>query len=150
MEKATAAQLRMLHALARQHGMDEDLLHARCSAVTGRKHLSELSKWQCGLLIDDINGKRRAPSEERITPGQVTTIFGLAKRLGWLTDDDGHPSQRRLLAFLEKRYGVSCIDWLTPRTASKAIEAMKAILAGGRGERKERSGNGGKRESDGS
>ena len=136
----TAAQLRKLYACARAAGMDDDTLHARCLAQTGRAHLRELSSREAAELIDSITGvdtseyRRRAPRPvNRASQEQLNKILALARRLGWLEDG----SRVRLNGFLRARMGVEQLDWLTPEKAVQATEAMKAMVAGGRGERKQ-------------
>lgn len=132
----THEQLKMLFALAREKGMDTDALHARAEAVTGQEHLSKLSKQDAARLIDSIIGKKTIPSaraSNRVTQRQVELIFGLAKKLGWL--DNGYD---RIRGFAKAQYGVDVIDWLTPDQGRCCIEALKAILAGKRAERKRR------------
>lgn len=135
----TAAQLRKLYACAREAGIDDDTLHARCLAQTGRAHLRELSSREAAELIDSITGvdtseyRRRAPRPvNRASQEQLNKILALARRLGWLEDG----SRVRLNGFLRARMGVEQLDWLTPEKAVQATEAMKAMVAGGRGERK--------------
>ena len=136
----TAAQLRKLYACAREAGMDDDTLHARCLAQTGRAHLRELSSREAAELIDSITGvdtseyRRRAPRPvNRASQEQLNKILALARRLGWLEDG----SRVRLNGFLRARLGVEQLDWLTPEKAVQATEALKAMVAGGRGERKQ-------------
>ena len=136
----TGAQLRKLYACAREAGMDDDTLHARCLAQTGREHLRELSSREAAELIDSITGvdtseyRRRAPRPvNRASQEQLNKILALARRLGWLEDG----SRVRLNGFLRARMGVEQLDWLTPEKAVQATEAMKAMVAGGRGERKQ-------------
>ena len=136
----TAAQLRKLYACAREAGIDDDTLHARCLAQTGRAHLRELSSREAAELIDSITGvdtseyRRRAPRPvNRASQEQLNKILALARRLGWLEDG----SRVRLNGFLRARMGVEQLDWLTPEKAVQATEAMKAMVAGGRGERKQ-------------
>lgn len=141
-DPATAAQVRMLWGVAKKAGMDSDLLHARCRAVTGKEHISGLSKAEAARLIDAMTGgntaKRRDWREEddrpldRASQGQINVILGLAGKLGWLEDG----SKRRLNAFLRARWGVEQLDWLPPDVAVKVTEALKAMAKGGRGERK--------------
>ena len=135
----TAAQLRKLYACAREAGMDDDTLHARCLAQTGRAHLRELSSREAAELIDSITGvdtseyRRRAPRPvNRASQEQLNKILALARRLGWLEDG----SRVRLNGFLRVRLGVEQLDWLTPEKAVQTTEALKAMVAGGRGERK--------------
>lgn len=135
----TAAQLRKLYACAREAGIDDDTLHARCLAQTGRAHLRELSSREAAELIDSITGvdtseyRRRAPRPvNRASQDQLNKILALARKLGWLEDG----SRVRLNGFLRARLGVEQLDWLTPEKAVQATEALKAMVAGGRGERK--------------
>lgn len=132
----TRDQLRMLYALAKTQGMDSDTLHARAEAVTGSEHLSQLTKLQAARVIDSLMGKKPAQSyparaATRITQGQVDVIFGLARKMGWL--DEGYD---RIKGFVRSRYGVEVIDWMTPEQGRQCIEALKAMAAGGRAERK--------------
>lgn len=137
----TGAQLRKLYACARAAGMDDDTLHARCLAQTGREHLRELSSREAAELIDSITGvdtseyrRRRERPMNRASQEQLNKILALARKLGWLKDG----SQARLNGFLRARLGVERLDWLTPEKATQATEALKAMVAGGRGERKQR------------
>jgi hypothetical protein len=59
----------------------------------------------------------------------VAKIFSLVKELKW-------EDPARLRGFLEKRYGVSHPKFLNDSDTAKCIEALKAMLKGGRSERK--------------
>lgn len=136
-------QLRALWATARQLGMDSDDLHARARAQTGKEHLRDLTCREAYALLDGLKGRRRPePPPDRASQEQIKVIFGLACRLGWLVDENGAPSKARLTAFVAKRFGVDELDWMTPETATKVTEALKAMIAGGRGERKGGNANG--------
>lgn len=132
----TPAQLRMLHGVARKAGMDDELLHAKALALTGKEHLTGLTCKEAAELIDSITGvdtsNRRQYNRplNRASQQQINHILSLARMLGWLEEGYG-----RLNAFLHKRYDVERLDWLTPDMAQNVIEAMKAMLKGGRGER---------------
>ena len=141
---ATAAQVRMLWYTAKKAGMGSDVLHARCQNVTGKEHISELSKAEAGRLIDDLTGCKRSTWQQadnrpmdRASQGQINVILKLAKQLGWLEDG----SKRRLYAFLRARWGVERLDWMPPDVAVKVTEALKAMLKHGRGERKKTATN---------
>lgn len=134
--KASDKQRRMLYGLARKAGIDQDLLHARCLAVTGKEHISALTSGECARLIDSLQGgshaaKRDTRPLDRAGQGQINLILGLARKLGWLENG----SKTRLNAFLRARFGVERLNWLDPEQASKVTEALKAMLQGGRGER---------------
>ena len=143
--KASNAQLKHLWGLAKKQGMDSDILHARCEAVTGEAHISRLTVTQCDKLLAAMGGgaapvyKRRYQTEnrpiDRVSQEQVRKIFGICRKLGWLTPE-GWIDKVRLCGFLKSKYGVEVIDWMEPDTAVKATEALKAMLAGGRNDRK--------------
>lgn len=139
-EPATKQQVKMIYGTGKQLGLDNDLLHARCMAVTGKEHISQLSKAEAGRLIDVLLGKRGDQRKQRAerpldraSQEQINLILGLARKLGWLEEG----SKRRLNAFLRARWGVEQLDWLPPDVAVKVTEALKAMHKGGRGERKQ-------------
>jgi len=74
----------------------------------------------------------------RASQEQIRLILGLAKKLGWVKKRDGEAEvdKDRLNGFIRSQYGVDHIDWMEPDAARNCIEAMKAMLAGGRKERK--------------
>lgn len=136
----TEKQRRMIYGVAKKLGMDSELLHARCFEMFRREHLSELSVMQAAALIDSLTGtntssfrRRRERPLDRASQEQINLILGLAKKLGWLEGG----SKKRLMAFLRARFGVNALDWMEPDTAVKVTEALKAMLRGGRGERKD-------------
>lgn len=140
-EPATKQQVRMIYGTGKKLGLDNDLLHARCMAVTGKKHISQLNKAEAARLIDALLGKQDGKYQprrderplDRASQEQINLILGLARKLGWLEGG----SKRRLNAFLRARWGVERLDWLPPDVAVKVTEALKAMNKGGRGERKQ-------------
>ena len=128
------AQLRAIYGMARKAGMDNDDLHATVKKLTGAESLKALTGYRAALVIDylkDILGQPVSTSSPaRATPGQQYKIVELAREMGWMDDP------RRLRGFVEKQYHVSDIRFLTPAQAGLCIEALKAIQAGGRGERR--------------
>ena len=62
---------------------------------------------------------------------EVGIILGLADKLGWSKQPD------RLRGWLRSRWEAELPGWLNSYQARECIEAMKAMLKGGRGERKE-------------
>lgn len=122
----------MIWGLARKLGMDDGALHALAAGLTGCESIRALNISQAARVIDRLNalaGKERAiPS--RATAKQQGKILALAGALGWSRDP------KRLRGFLEKLAGVSDARFLTIKQAGRVIEAMKAMDAGGRGERR--------------
>lgn len=122
-------QLKMIWGLTRQMGMEEDLLRERARLVSGQESLKKLTASQAAQLIDGLQGKPQ-PAACRASKGQTQTILALASRLGWAEDPN------RLRGWILSRYGVERLEWLNSDQAILCIEALKGMLAGGRGERK--------------
>ena len=118
----TPQQMRCIYALARGGGISNDDLHAVVFATTGKDSIKLLTSADAKQVIDRL---KRLTGQE-----QVAKIYALAAKLGWADDP------KRLRAFLEKRFGASHPTFLDDKHARNCIEAMKAMLAGGRGERK--------------
>lgn len=124
----TTAQIKMLYGLARKNGMDSDMLHARVYEVTGSDSIKALSASAAARVIDGLLGKQQ--SDTRATNAQVGIILGLADKLGWSKQPD------RLRGWLRSRWEVELPGWLNSYQARECIEGMKAMLKGGRSERK--------------
>lgn len=58
MNKVTTAQQRKIHALARELGMDDDLLHEYVSMLTEKQSLKDLTVMEAVKVIDAMEGKR--------------------------------------------------------------------------------------------
>ena len=146
-EKAIAAQIKMIWGLAKKIGLDKEALAEKCLAIAGKEHISTLTRGDAGRLIDALLGKpvypRMRPSWDtdpdgrpfnRASQKQINYILAIAHQMGWIVNGD----RTRLLAFLRGRYQVTFPDWLAPDQANDVIQALKAMAAGGRGERKGR------------
>ena len=122
-------QIACIYALAKQAGMDNDDVHALIKAVIGKSSVRQLTMRQGITVIEALREKTGQPSNtRRMTREQAYKIGELQEQLGW--------SDERLTGFLRKRFSVGAIKWLSPGMARKVIEALKAIHAGGRAERK--------------
>lgn len=124
--KATPAQLRKIYVLARENGMDSDLLHLYVSNITKKDSLSRISITDAVKVIDSLSGKKKG-REERVTKRQEWKIKDLAKAMGW-KNEKGEADEKRLDGFLRERMGVEHYKWLTKKEASHVIEAFKAML----------------------
>ena len=124
--RATPAQLRKIYVLARETGMDSDLLHLYVSSTVKKDSLSRLTVTDAVKVIDGLSGKKKS-REEHATKKQEWKIKDLAKKLGWL-DKDGEADEGRLNGFLSERMGVLNYRWLSKKEASNAIEAFKSML----------------------
>ncbi len=121
--------LKKIWVLAKEVGMDEDVLRVTTERVTGQARLSCLSKEQACAVIDAINetsGKKKAKPatrEYRMTNAQRNKIEQLANELGWAYEPE------HLRKFIKKYYKIDHMDWLTKRMASNLIESLKNVLA---------------------
>lgn len=131
--KATDKQKRCIRAIA--HGaldMTDGDLHAMIYQMIGAERVRDLTLGQAKAIIDRL--KEMAGQENNTacpgkpTPRQLELIALLTRELGW----DGERQRK----FLEARFQVSHIRFLDDRRAWKVIEAMKAMVKGGRGERR--------------
>ncbi len=116
MNKASAAQLRKIYALAREKGVDNDNLHSLLYSICKKEHLSEITITEAIKLIDSLEGNK---NPYRVTPKQLHFIQELAKDFGW--------DEKRLAGFVKKVGGVDNINWLTKKQASAVIEGMKKL-----------------------
>lgn len=116
----TASQMRKIHVLARDHGMDSDLLHVHVHTVTGKDSLRDLSLGEAAKVIDSLE----RGASDRMTWKQRYLVDRLLVELGWM-DGQGKPDYRRLDGFCSKRFGVDSHEWLTRALASKVIEGLK-------------------------
>lgn len=129
----TPQQLRCIYALGRKGGLDDEALHGVVYTTAKKEHISELTADQARRVIDrlkQLTGQGPGRGVDRGTKRQVALIFTLAERLGWGDEP------RRLRAFLESQYGVSHPSFLDRSRTNSCIAALKAMEAGGRGERK--------------
>lgn len=131
MEKViSVSQMRKIYALARERGMDSDLLHAHIHALTEKESMKNLTMMEGIRIIESLEGK---PSEikgqVKASYKQMQYIYGLMKQSGWVTGT-GEPDMERLDRFLQSpKAGINLgsYKWLTKEKASKLIEALKSI-----------------------
>ena len=121
--KATSAQLRKIHVLAGERGIDNDTLHTHVFNITEKKSLKELTITEAINVIDSLQGNEYG----RMTWRQKRFIFSLARQLRWL-DENGSVDIKVLRSFIKRQTGMPTEKWLTQKAASEVIEAMKAIL----------------------
>ena len=125
-------QIKAIWALSHVVGMDRDEVYAMARV----EHLHDMTMAGAIQMIDllkhmagqDKNEDKPVP-QGKPTTKEMSMINALVHKLGW--------SDERLKAFIEKRFGISHPRFLDDKTARKVIEALKAMLAGGRGERRQ-------------
>lgn len=127
-KKITPGQMKKIHALAKEIGMDDDLLHGYVRMLTEKESLKELSLNDAARVIDGMTGKKGYAQGDRISYRQEAFIFALMKKMGW-TDSKGNPDKKRLNGFIKKQYGIEDYRWTTRGIASKVIEAFKELAA---------------------
>ena len=136
----SVSQMRKIYALARERGMDSDLLHAHIQALTEKESMKELTMPEGIRIIESLEGKPlELKGQVKASYNQMRYIFGLMKQLGWVTDS-GEPDTKRLDRFLQsKRAGINLgsYQWLTKEKAGKLIEALKSISERKNAENKE-------------
>ena len=125
-------QIKAIWALSHVVGMDRDEVYAMARVehlhdmtMAGAIQMINLLKHMAG---QDKNEDKPVP-QGKPTTKEMSMINALVHKLGW--------SDERLKAFIEKRFGISHPRFLDDKTARKVIEALKAMLAGGRGERRQ-------------
>ncbi|MBD5631704.1 MAG: DUF1018 domain-containing protein [Clostridia bacterium] len=128
----TYEQIKKIHVLAKERGMDNDLLHEHMEMLVGKSSIRVLTKQEAITLIDSLEGKAGNRNvKDRATAKQMYYIYGLMNELGWTTGE-GKPDLDRLNRFLRSdKAGFNLEDyrWLNIGTASNLIEALKAMIA---------------------
>lgn len=80
MRKITQAQMKKIHALAKEIGMDDDLLHGYVYMLTEKESLKDLSLNDAAKVIDGMTGKKGYAQGDRISYRQEAFIFTLMKK----------------------------------------------------------------------
>ena len=114
----TEKQRKLLFVLAKQKGMDGELLHSYVEAQTGKQSITEVTTQEAKILIDGLQQKKQT-AKGRITEKQLNYVKGLTQCLGW--------EEKALNQFIEKQYAISNVNWLTSKQAAKLIEGLKSI-----------------------
>ena len=130
--KITGKQLKIIWTLARQLGMDSELLHAMVFEVTSKDSLKKLTVPEAIGIIDGLvdDGakvrKKRKPRRdlpenvvELLTGKQIRLIEYLVDQLGWNNPNQLTGFNRRVI----KKERIC-----TKQEASKIIEGLKAMV----------------------
>lgn len=127
MDEISKPQNRKIWVMAKELGLDKDLLHEFIANITSKKSISSLTKTEAIKVIDamekQIKGKRATPPPNRVSKEQLWKMNQLARELGW----DNNP--KRLLGFVKKYAKVERLEWLTPAQAWRVIEGLKKLAA---------------------
>ena len=114
----TEKQRKLLFVLAKQRGMDNELLHNYIETQTGKQSITEVTTQEAKILIDGLQEKKQT-AKGYITEKQLKYVKGLCQCLSW--------EEKALRQFIEKQYGISNVNWLTSKQAAKLIEGLKNI-----------------------
>lgn len=130
MVKASNAQIRKIHILAREQGLDTDTLHSMVYKTVSKEHISQLAIAEAVKVIDSLSGKKIKKDSnpaEVASMRQINYIKGMMQQLGWVTEA-GEPDLKRLNGLLSKCFKLDSFKWLTKEKASDVIEALKSML----------------------
>lgn len=125
MNGITPAQKRKIWVLARQNGMDDELLHLYVSQLTKKSSIRSLTIMEAVSVIDALEGKNRKEINH-MSMKQEYYMKALAQEVG-MVQADGLLDEKRLNGFCRSRYGVGSYSWLTRAQASRVIEGLKAM-----------------------
>ena len=120
----STAQMRMMYSLAKKNGRDDVKLHRLVKAVSTKDSIKQLTMGEAKKVIDVLlyeGGQTKPNIPDRATENQRRMILDMARQLGLLND------MKRFRRFLEAKFGVPDIAFLTIPKASAVIEALKAM-----------------------
>lgn len=126
MAAISGAQMRKIYALAREHGIDTDLLHTHIQMLTKKASVKELTVTEAIQVIDSLEGKEKKAAGHASVK-QMRYIEGLMRQLNWM-DEDGNPEMQRLDGMCKKYCKLDSHKWMTKRDASHIIEALKNMV----------------------
>lgn len=107
----TKGQIAKIFVLAKENGIDNEMLHDLIKAMFNRNSLKKLSFIQAGKLIERLGGQK--------TNSQESYIKALEKQLGWNSNPE------RLKGFIKMMFKKENLKKLTKKERSKLIEALK-------------------------
>ncbi len=127
-------------------GFDSDVLHALVRELTGKEHISDLTRRQAHFVIEHLMDRLEPPRSvivHDVGPNRLPRHIPLATRpqrryIESLTSRLGWEDPKRLQGFLQKYAGTDSIEWLTRDKAASVIEGLKSLV---RQETDRRAGN---------
>lgn len=129
-------QMKKIYATARQIGWDNEMLHFFLKSQLGKEHISNLTKHEAMIFIDDLvkvlgqDSGYRANKKVNAMLRAEGMIVGCSQaqcdRIGYLMEDAGW-TQGRLEAYLEQ-FGAKQLKDLTETLASNLIEYLKSEI----------------------
>lgn len=131
---ATPDQLKKIHALRREAGLDDDSYRDLLQAVTGERSAKAIDVGAAARVIDRLQGlssslRRGVEGAMDLTgpyAGKLRALWISGYHLGVVRDR----TDRALCAFLKRQTGIEHTRWLRDAgDARRVIEALKAWLA---------------------
>ncbi|WP_250278774.1 phage protein GemA/Gp16 family protein [[Clostridium] colinum] len=104
-------QLSKIYVLAKENGLDNEILHDLVKAMFNKISLKKLSFVQAGKIIERLAGKS----------SQEDYIRNLEKQIGWAENP------KRLKGFIKGMFKKDSLKRLTKKEKSKLIEALKSM-----------------------
>ncbi len=105
----TKGQISKIYVLAKDNGLDNEILHDLVKAMFNKTSLKKLSFVEAGKLIERLGGKN----------SQDNYIRNLEKQIGWADNPE------RLKGFIKGMFKKDSLRKLTKKEKSKLIEALK-------------------------
>ena len=125
----TPAQIKYIKTMSRQvFGNDDEAYREMLQAQARVKTCKDLQGPKIDLVIRHLEkslGQEKA--REDSLKGQVRLIKALWDRVSYAPP--GKPREKALRKFLRTRFQTGAVEWLTPKTASDVIEALKVMAA---------------------
>lgn len=135
--KASAGQIKAIWALGRRLGMDADDLRGIAYRISGVESIKSLTSREAGRMIEELKLRAGEPAEmtaggaaSKATMQQRRMIDMLVRQMGWADQPE------RLRGYLRRMCDADDVRFLSPQQASKVINGLKAMQAGGRSERR--------------
>jgi hypothetical protein len=134
----SGAQRGAIYGLAKRAGLDRDALHDVVWRVTARDSIANLTVGEAIRVIDRLKtlagqepGGQANGRPGWMTDAQKGKICALCRELHWV-DEAGDIDQARLDGFVRVRFGIAAQQWVDARAAGIIINALKAMVRGGR------------------
>lgn len=109
----TSGQIAKIYVLAKENGLDNEMLHDLVKAMFNRNSLKKLTFIQAGKVIERLGGNTGSSQE--------SYIRALERQIGWSDNPE------RLKGFIKSLFKKDDLKSLTKKEKSKLIEALKNI-----------------------
>lgn len=114
-KEISAGQIKRIYMLARERGLDNEILHELVESVTKKRSIRKLTSEEATKIIVRLGGRKRHNTK------QDKYILGLANEIGW------GDNQKRLIGFIKKYYKKESMYVLTKREKTNLIIALEKL-----------------------